>query len=59
MGGRGRGCMVLKNIEFSLSASGRALSTLVPVRMKRRRKLKVDQMCDNSKITNAEKMKKM
>ena len=55
MGGRGRGCMVLKNIEFSLSASGRALSTLVPVRMKRRRKLKVDQMCDNSKITNAEK----
>ena len=52
--------MVLKNIEFSLSASGRALSTLVPVRTKRRRKLKVDQMCDNSKITNAEKkMKKM
>ena len=27
----------------------------MPVRMKRKRKLKVDQMCDNSKDTNAEK----
>ena len=30
----------------------------MPVRTKRRRKLKVDQMCDNSKITNAEKNEK-